>query len=161
MRFIPLEFVVINTPLEPAEARARLAAVVAPCRCGDTGRRRRALCGTIGLAAFTLRRGTHWPGALLPEFRGRIEPLVSGARLTGIVSLEPLPVLVLAVAAMVSFWAGAGTLVGVLSGAPVQPLKLAPLGGAVRAWAFAVRHVVAEAGRLRRLVKSALAEVCT
>jgi hypothetical protein len=152
MRFIPLEYVVINTPLAPTEARARLAAAAEP----GTSDAPRALRGTIGLAAFALRRTARCPGTLLPEFRGRIEPRAHGARLTGMVSLEPLPVLALAVAALASFWIGAGTLADVLRGAQVQPLPLAPLSAVVLAWVFAVRAVGAEARRLRWLVGTVL-----
>jgi hypothetical protein len=152
MRFIPLEYVVINTPLAPAEARARLAAAVDPGASGAP----RALRGTIGLAAFALRRATRYPRALIPEFRGRIEPRAHGALLTCMVSLEPPPVLALAVVALASFWLGAGTLADVLRGAQVQPLPLAPLCAVVVAWVVAVRAVGAEARRLRWLVGALL-----
>ena len=150
--FIPLEFLVINTLLPPAEVRARLAAAVDPEPRGGTREELRPLRGTVGLATFALRRGMPSPGALLPEFRGRIEPRAGGARLTGMVSLDPLPVLALAVAAVVAFAVGAKALAGVFMGELVEPLLLAPLGAVVLAWVLAVRNVTSEARRLRRLV---------
>ena len=157
MRFIPLEFIVINTPLPPTAARARLAATVDVEPHGKSDGAPGALRGTVGLAAFMLHRRTRRPRLLMPEFRGRIEPRVGGARLTGMVSLEPAPVLVLAVGALAAFWAGAGTLVEAFMGASFRPLRLAPLVAVVLAWIFAVRDVASEARRLRRLVRSALA----
>ncbi len=156
MRFIPLEFLIINTPLAPAEARARLAAAVDPGALGEASGAFRPFRGTVGLATFALRRVTQEPHALLPEFRGRIEPRAGGTRLIGMVSFEPPWVLALAVAALVAFVVGAAALVSVFMGAPIEPLPLAPLGAVVLAWVFAVRVVTSETRRLRRLVRALL-----
>ena len=156
MRYIPLEFLVINTPLTPPEVRARLAAALDRGARGGTGGALRPLRGTVGLATFALRRVVRRGEVLLPEFRGRIEPRSGGARLTGMVSLDAPSVLGLAVAALAAFVAGAGALTGVFMGARVELLPLVPLGAVVLAWALAVRRVTAEARRLRRLVRALL-----
>jgi len=153
VRFIPLEPLVIDTPLAPAQARARLAAAVDPGARGGSGEVLRPLCGSVGLATFALRRASQCRSVLLPVFRGRIEPWAGGARITGMVSLEPPPVLVLAIAALIAFGVGAEA----LQRAPVELLSLTPLGAVVLAWILAVRSVTSEARRLRLRIEMLLA----
>ena len=157
MRFIPLQYLIVNTPLRPADVRARLAGAVAPAAGGPPG----PLCGTVGRATFALRRATRYPPALaplVPEFRGRIEPRAGGARVTGMVSLGPPPVLGLAAAGLVAFLTSADSLAALLSGARVDVPALAPLAAVVLAWVLAVRGVSAEARRVRQLVRALLLE---
>jgi hypothetical protein len=154
VRFIPLAFLTVNTPLGPAAVRARLAGAVAAPAGGPPG----PLRGTVGLASFALRRATRCPPALAPEFRGRIEPRAYGARVTGMVSLGPAPVLALAVAGLAAFLASADSLAALLGGGPADLPALAPLAAVALAWALAVRGVGAEARRLRQLMRALLLE---
>ena len=153
MRFIPLEYLVINTLLAPLEARARLAGAVAP----RAGAGAVPLRGSVGLVTFAVRRAAPTRWATPAEFRGRIEPRGAGARLTGMVSVGVPTVLVLTVAAVAAFVAGAEPLARLLAGEPTALRRLAPLGVVILGWVLAVRGVAAEARRLRQVVNEALA----
>lgn len=137
MPLIPYQVLVIDSPLPPDEAAARLARHVEPrrwfrFRLGALlggGPRTRAFEGEVQGSHFSIRRILGYDNSFLPEIEGWIELAAQGSRIRVTLRLHWL------VAAFMVVWLGAALLFSLTAGAGSLAVG-DPLGLAVPALMF-------------------------
>lgn len=80
---LPYQKIVFESPLNPEEARQRLAAEVAPLRSGWqwVEKRTETFEGTVSAEDFQIHRIIRYRNSFLPVIHGRILPGIPGARI--------------------------------------------------------------------------------
>ena len=107
MALLPFDRLVIDSPLSPEEAVARLAANVEPARWLRFGGGAREFEGEVTGAGFRIARVIRYRNSFRPVIRGAVEPAPGGSRLVATLRLHP------AVVVFMLVWLGVALLVTV------------------------------------------------
>lgn len=150
MPVLPYQTFVIESPLPPREASARLDRAVEPKRLLRFGP---AACPFEGRAdgdGFDIQRVIGYQNSFVPRIRGTLEPAATGSCIRASMSLHPL------VIAFMTVWFSGVILIGLpiallgIAGPAPAPFHLIPVAMLVFGWALMAGAFTYEARRAIR-----------
>ena len=128
MRLLPYRRFTIETPLTPADVRARLRDAIAEKWTFGWSQPEQPLVGDFDGTSFDVTRYVRGRNSFRPRVRGTVESVGSGTRLTGTMQLHGIVILITGALTLVAGSVLVSGLVRSVAGGQLHPMVLPALG---------------------------------